>query len=456
MVGKALLLSLFGGVLFGGAVPPCLIAPLAWIGVAPLLISNAQPLRWEQRVLCALLWGITAAIAPIAMSIVIAKRQGAEYPNDFASWLVAFHPFLIAALVIGVVTVVGGKMWAMGKWSGWQWVLGIASLGIFAEWLSLRLPLPIHLALTQSLFSGLVSLAHFGGIWLVSWFVWFVNAAIAAMGLQRRLDAVSIGIVIAVMLFALTVSLPLVAKSQVKSFRVALVQNEMDDPLAMAQKIKGVELVVLPELSLGQETEAMWDVLSVTAKKVGVSLVAGFEETEPPANGAVLIAPNGRELLRYRKVHLFGGERWRYRRGKEVKVHEPFGVAICFDTAFPDVVRKLARQGAKVIAVPNFDPPVVGYLLHHLHAAFFPFRAVENGVAIVKADGTGLSQAFDVNGKCVAQAPLGQATVLYAKVSVRDYGQNNFQTPYNRLGDWFVALCAIILAALFPSPFLRR
>ncbi len=72
------------------------------------------------------------------------------------------------------------------------------------------------------------------------------------------------------------------------------------------------------------------------------------------------------------------------------------------------IVRRLAKQGAKVIAVPNFDPPVVGYLLHHLHAAFLPFRAVENRVAIAKADGTGLSQVFDRDGRCVAQAPLGQ------------------------------------------------
>ncbi len=396
---------------------------------------------------------------PVTVSIFIAKRQGAEYPNDFASWLVAFQPFLLAALVVGVVTAIGGKMWAVGKWSGWQWVLGVASLGIVAEWLSLQLPLPIHLALTQSQLSGLVSLSHFSGIWLVSWFVWFVNAAVTAIWLQRGLDGIVLAFTFA-LLVALLVSFPLASQISGKSISVALVQNDMDDPLAMAQKVKGARLIVLPELSLGQETPLVRKALRKVTRETESFIIAGLEEAgaqgdEPAYNAAVLFSPDGEELLRYRKVHLFGGERWRYRSGKEVKAHEPLGIAICFDTAFPDVVRNLAKQGAKVIAVPNFDPPVVGYLFHHLHAAFFPFRVVENRVAIVKADGTGLSQAFDIDGRCVAQAPLGQATVLYAKVCLKGFSQSASQTPYTRLGDWFVAVCAIMSAALFAVPFLR-
>lgn len=451
MFDKALLLSLFGGAIFGCAIPPCRISPLAWVGVAPLLIANTQHLRWEQRVLCALVWSIASAVPPIMMSIIIAKRQGAEYPNDFASWLVAFQPFLLLALVVGFVAAIAGKMWADGRLTGWQWLLGVTALGIVAEWLSFRLPLPIHLALTQSQNGAIVQWSSVGGIWLVSAFVWFCNATIALTFLSAR-PLFAIGaIAIAVLAHWLGISLHYrlgMALLSSKAMPIALVQNMMDDPLMMAQSVKNAQLIIVPELSLGQETDLMRHALSMTAQRTDAFIVAGFEETDPAYNAAALVSPDGKEVLRHRKVHLFGAERWRYRRGNENKVVEtPFGkvgLAICFDTAFPDVVRNLARQGAKLIIVPNFDPPIVGYLLHHLHAAFFPFRVAENHVAIIKADGTGLSQVFNPDGSVVAEAPLGQTTVLQAEVL-----PGKSETLYTRWGNWFVIVCALTLLAIF-------
>lgn len=116
------------------------------------------------------------------------------------------------------------------------------------------------------------------------------------------------------------------------------------------------------------------------------------------------------------------------------------GIAICFDTVFPDVVRQLAQQGAKVIAVPNHDPPVVGFLLHHLHAAFLPIRAAENLVAIVKADSTGLSQVIHWTGQIVAEAPLGKSAILRAMIALPQT-KGYFYTAF---GDWFVVSCALM------------
>lgn len=200
-----------------------------------------------------------------------------------------------------------------------------------------------------------------------------------------------------------------------QTVKVALVQNCDEDPLSVAEKVSNVELILLPELALGQETPQMWESLRKLAQRIGAKIVAGFEEPELPSNSATLVTSDGREVLRYRKIHLFGAERWRYKRGEEMKAWKELGVAICFDTVFPDVTRKLSRQGATLIAVPNHDPPVVGFLLHHLHADFLPIRAVENFACIVKADTFGLSQVIAPDGKVIAEAPLSQTTVLQAE-----------------------------------------
>ncbi len=462
---RIFVLALIGGLLFGASIPPCRLSPFACLGLALLFIANMRQLRWEQRFLTAIIWGLSSSVFPIAFSIQIAKAQKAVYPTDFEIWLITLVPFLTLALVVGIVAAVAGKMWQSKFWSGSVWVFGTAALGIIAERLTFFLPIPIHLAVTQTNLRVLVlPIASFAGIWGISWFVWFVSAAIAEIVLNRRANLITISTVIIVLLLS-TLQFPFVAQVKGQYLFVAAIQNETEEPLTMLRAVLNSRtrdlpsLIVLPELSLGQETPSLWRQLKQTLEEAGIHnlfIVAGMEETNPPYNSAVLMSGRGEEILRYRKVHLFGAERWRYRKGREVKARKGLGIAICFDTVFPNIVRKLARQGAKVIAVPNQDPVVIGFLLHHLHAAFLPIRAAENRVSIVKADSTGLSQLIDYNGNVVAEAPLGKAAVLKGQVFVRSFNQTNFQTPYNRFGDWFVVLCAIIAVSLFVAQFLGK
>jgi len=461
---KALLLSVVGGLIFGASVPPCKWSVMAYLGLALLLIANSEQLRWEQRALCAILWGLTASVFPIAFSIRIAKIQGATYPIDFGTWVITLAPFFLLSLVVGIVASVSGKLWQTGFWRGFVWVLGVSALGVIAERASFALPMPVQLAITQKPPIVPVLLAFVFGIWFASWFVWFVSALIAEIMASKRIAEimtstkvrdvwVGIGLLAGLVSLLTAVFVLNLLPSEGRTVKVALVQSHMDDPLSMAVKVKNADIIVLPELALGQETEFVRKALSETAVKTGALIVAGLAETDPPYNAAVLVSPEGKELLRHRKIRLFGAERWRFRKGGEVKAHGEIGIAICFDTVFPDVVRELARQGAKIIAVPNTDPPSIGYLLHHLHAAFLPIRAIENKVAIVKADLTGLSQVIEPDGRVVAEAPLDKPVVLEAKLRVV---RPTTTTPFTRFGDWFVYFCAIMAAVLLILGFAGR
>jgi len=448
---KALLLSVVGGLIFGASVPPCRWSVMAYLGLALLLIANSEQIRWEQRALCAILWGLAASVFPIAFSIRIAKIQGATYPVDFGTCLVTLAPFFLLSLVVGIVASISGKLWQTGFWRGFVWILGVSALGVIAERLTFFLPIPVQLAITQTpMRLTVLSLVSFFGVWFASWFVWFFAALIAEVLMSKRVDLAVLGsgIVLAIAILA-----PVLSPKFEKAVKVALVQPCFDDPLRMAKTVKNAEIIVLPELALGQETDLMRKALSETAAKTGALIVAGLAETDPPYNAAVLVSPEGKELLRHRKIHLFGAERWRFRKGNEVKAHGEIGIAICFDTVFPDVVRELARQGAKIIAIPNTDPPSIGYLLHHLHAAFLPIRAIENDVAILKADLTGLSQVIEPDGRVVAEAPLDKPVVLEEKLRVV---RSTTTTPFTRFGDWFVYFCAIMAAVLLILGFAGR
>ena len=83
-------------------------------------------------------------------------------------------------------------------------------------------------------------------------------------------------------------------------------------------------------------------------------------------NTTVVFSPQGAELARYRKIHLFdittpGGQGYResasYGSGDQVVTYEAGGVkvgcAICYDVRFPELFLALRRAGAELIFLPS-------------------------------------------------------------------------------------------------------
>ncbi len=82
-------------------------------------------------------------------------------------------------------------------------------------------------------------------------------------------------------------------------------------------------------------------------------------------NTTVAFGPNGEELARYRKIHLFDvttqdGKEYKesavFSRGGELATYEGIegriGCSICYDLRFPELYQGLAEAGCKVIMVP--------------------------------------------------------------------------------------------------------
>jgi len=112
------------------------------------------------------------------------------------------------------------------------------------------------------------------------------------------------------------------------------------------------------------------------------------------------------------------------------------GTIICYDLDFTDTARKVARNGAQLIAVPSFDWPAVA-AKHYSHIVF---RAVENRVALVKADVAFDSAIVDPWGRILARAvtPKPEQAILVADVPL-----GTADAPAIRLGDWVGWLCLV-------------
>ena len=137
------------------------------------------------------------------------------------------------------------------------------------------------------------------------------------------------------------------------------------------------------------------------------------------ANRSFLIAPEGRIVARYDKIHMFdvnlpGGQTYResknYQAGHEVVLTElpwaTLGLTICYDLRFPQVYRVLAKAGAEVIAIPSsFTRPTGEAHWHVLLRA----RAIETGCWILAAAQGGMHEAGrETYGHSLIVAPWGE------------------------------------------------
>jgi apolipoprotein N-acyltransferase len=132
----------------------------------------------------------------------------------------------------------------------------------------------------------------------------------------------------------------------------------------------------------------------------------------------------------------------------------PYGriaAVICFDADFPALVRQAGMANADILLVSANDWPAIA----KIHADMAVFRAVENGVSLVRASMNGQSLLVTRTGKIVARrdtrAPGG--TLLVGTVPARGH-----VTIYRSIGDLFAWLClgAIALAAGWAAGFRAR
>lgn len=163
------------------------------------------------------------------------------------------------------------------------------------------------------------------------------------------------------------------------------VERNLDaaERLVDAAAAQGARFVGLPEnfgflraegepIAAAQRLDGPWVTrMAAAARRLSLTLLLGslpeaIEGDTRVHNTSVLLGPDGATLAVYRKIHLFdidipGMEHLKeskaVRPGREVVVADtPFGrlgLSICYDLRFPELYRRQAAAGARVLAVPS-------------------------------------------------------------------------------------------------------
>jgi predicted amidohydrolase len=155
--------------------------------------------------------------------------------------------------------------------------------------------------------------------------------------------------------------------------------------------------------------------VSTAATQHKISIVGSLLEKRgiEVSNSATFFAPTGKLVGVYRKIHLFklmDEHRWLQAGAAPLLMDLPWGktgIAICYDLRFPELFRRYAVDGAKIILIPAEWP--VARLEHW--RALLQARAIENQCYIVACNAVGETGDTTFAGHSMIVDPWGKIVV---------------------------------------------
>lgn len=450
------------------AMPPLGWWPLAIIGWVPMIVA-------QHRVM-------PARLSSLAPALTISGFLGGTFALIYGEvfWqtgILKFLPLIIAAIVL----LTDFKARTFHRQTGYRWLVlegafvwvGIEMIrnlipflgtGGFIGYAFFRAPLLIQPVSVFGMF-GLdllvMLLGYTLGLGALGWLdrrgLTFGEGPVAGRQVTRWLvgtGAAALAWTLAsLVMFWLPVSTPTV--------RVAAIQPGAPDinryaPLTRQAADQGAQLVVWPEGAFSSDPRTHYrGLIADLTAETGVTVITGYgyRNATTGINEATAITPGGEFLPPYAKDHpitLLG--EISDTRGSYPVYDLPFGTVstiICYDMIFTDTARRLAGQGAALIAAPSNDWPA----LYNKEYAHLVFRAVENRTAMVKADTRYDSAVIDARGRVIALHATSEPSqfVLVADVPLGPLG-----APQTFLGDWmgWIALAGLAFFSL-PNPLLK-
>jgi apolipoprotein N-acyltransferase len=125
--------------------------------------------------------------------------------------------------------------------------------------------------------------------------------------------------------------------------------------------------------------------------------------------------------------------------------NETLGGLICFDSIYPALARKSAKDGAEIFLLSTDDSWFDGSFGKSLHFRHATLRAAENGRTVVRTGNTGLSGVIDAKGRVLETVPLDTEGYAIADVTLTSH-----KTLYTHMGDVvpYLSLASLVLIPL--------
>jgi omega-amidase len=212
-------------------------------------------------------------------------------------------------------------------------------------------------------------------------------------------------------------------------FQMEVLPGDVEGNLSKVERIlpqlraDGCQLVVFPEMwtvgfpypalqELAERTPKVLEKLLEWAVEYRMVLVGSLPEAEGGKvfNTSYVLDAGGEVAGKYRKMHLFSltGEPDHFARGQVPLVCDTtagrLGIAICYDLRFPELLRRLALDGAQIICLSALWP--VTRIDHW--SLLLRSRAIENQLFVMGCNGCGVEGGTQYGGASAIVSPTGK------------------------------------------------
>lgn len=148
----------------------------------------------------------------------------------------------------------------------------------------------------------------------------------------------------------------------------------------------------------------------------------------------------------YSLLESFDVHFWEPGEEQTVFIHPEFSFStpICFEDSFPNITRGFVRDGAEVILNLSNDYWSLTDVEAKQHFAASLFRAVENRRYLLRSTASGITTAVDPQGRVLFELPTFVPAAAVVDIPII---QDQKTTLYTRLGDYYIILLMLCLAA---------
>ncbi len=117
------------------------------------------------------------------------------------------------------------------------------------------------------------------------------------------------------------------------------------------------------------------------------------------------------------------------------------GTFICYESAFPNLVRQFAANGSQLLINISNDGYFGDSAAREQHLSLVRMRAAENGRWILRATNDGITAMVDPAGR------IAETIAPYKETSeILHFNYVSQKTPYTDFGDWFRGHAAPLLS----------
>ncbi|MBI5554695.1 MAG: apolipoprotein N-acyltransferase [Elusimicrobia bacterium] len=484
------------------AFPKFSISFLAWVCLIPLLISiegekfaksflngllvgfifYAGTMYWivgTLRIYGGLSWSLSLGLGALLM-VYLALYFGlfCGIVSFFNRFLYSLNIFLIACLWVALeylrTYLLSGFPWNLLGYSQWNNLI-VAQLASFTGAYGVSFVIVLFNALAAKLISFYLELHH-------------RRQSLRSLGIFLLLLTITFGY--GIVFLALDTKV-----SELKPIKTAIIQanippnlkwtpaekiNTMRKYQSLVDRLRNdiIEVIVFPETAapglLREDPELLHRAWQMAKSSKANILIGSLDRAgQKFYTSCFCLNIDGEIIGQYNKTHLVPfGETFPYRKylekiiplvkelgdftpGHSLNIlkspHSYYGVNICYEDIFPDLVRQLAKNGAEVLVNISIDSWYLDTAAPYQHFYMNVFRAIENRRWVIRSTASGISGYIDPHGFIYSQTQLFQPQIAIQMVT-----PENRLTFYTKYGDVFAKACVLLLALGFSGGLIRR